>query len=135
MSRFFSWMAIGVAGVFLIVVTASFSLSAIMWLAFALAIGTLVVSAGLAVAYYRDVATLVTAVVTAVVSAWTIVASLVFSLGTVSSLALASGIAIGALALIGGSAHEIENQLALSRSRADSHSVNGERESNLAAAA
>jgi hypothetical protein len=50
MFRFISWLAVTVSAAFLVVVSASFSLSAIMPLAFAISIGTLVVSA--AIAYY-----------------------------------------------------------------------------------
>ena len=76
--RFVSWLAIGIAAAFLVVATAAFSLSTIMWLAFAISIGTVVVSAGISLTYYRSIPTLVTGLVTALVSAWTIVASLVF---------------------------------------------------------
>jgi hypothetical protein len=131
MPRFFSWIAVGIAAGFLVVVGASFPLSTVMWLTFAISVGTLVVSVALAVGYYRDIPTLVTALVTAVVSAWTIVASLVFSLQTVEELGLAAGIAIAALAIVGVTAHEVENELALSRSRIETT----EGEAKLAAAA
>ena len=51
MSRFISWLTVGVAAAFLLVTSASFSLGAIKWLAFAIAVGTLVVSAR--IAYYE----------------------------------------------------------------------------------
>jgi hypothetical protein len=68
--RFVSWLATGIAAAFLVVATTAFSLSTIMWLAFAISIGTLVVSKAVSVTYYRSVATLVTGLVTALVSAW-----------------------------------------------------------------
>jgi hypothetical protein len=46
MSRFLSWLALGVAAAFLVVASASFSSAATAALAFAISIGTLVVSAG-----------------------------------------------------------------------------------------
>ena len=49
MPRFLSWLALGVAAAFLVVVSVSFSLTTIVTLAFAISIGTLVVSAGIAV--------------------------------------------------------------------------------------
>lgn len=131
MYRFISWLAIGVAAAFLVVATASFSLSTIKWLAFAVSIGTLVVSAGVSYRYRRHIPTLVTGLLTTVVSAWTIVASLVFSPSTVQNLALASALAISGLAIVGATEHELANEHVLMHSLADS----GERESRLAAAA
>ena len=129
--RFVSWLAIGIAAAFLVVATAAFSLSAIMWLAFAISIGTLVVSAGICLTYYRSTATLVTGLVTGLVSAWTILASLVFSLATVQNLALAGALAIAGLAIVGATAHEVSVERAMARSGSDTT----ERESRLAAAA
>lgn len=111
LTRFISWLAIGLAAAFLVVVSASFSsLSAIAALAFAVSIGTLVVSLGIAYSNRDHVATLVTAVVTAIVSGWTIVASLVFSPSTVQNLALAGSLAIGALAIVGLTANELSGE-------------------------
>jgi hypothetical protein len=110
-TRFISWLAIGIAAAFLVVASASFgSLSTIAALAFAISIGTLVVSVGIAYGYRKHVATLVTAVVTAVVSAWTIVASLVFSQPTVQNLALAGALVIGGLAIVGLTANELSSE-------------------------
>jgi hypothetical protein len=53
------------------------------------------------------VPSLVTALVISVISAWTIVASLVISQSTVQHLALGASLAIGGLALVGLTAHEI----------------------------
>jgi hypothetical protein len=122
----------GVAAAFLVVASASLtSLSAIASLALGVGIGTLVVSMGIAYRYREDVPTLVTAVLTAVVSGWTIVASLVFSEPTAQNLALAGALAIGGLAIVGLTAHELGNE-------AVAHSLeagDGTRESQLAAAA
>ena len=131
--RFVSWLAIGIAAAFLVVSTTTFSLPTIMWLAFAISIGTLVVSAGLCLTYYRSVSTLVTGLVTALVSAWTIVASLVFSPATVQNLALGGALAIAGLAIVGVTAHEVAVERTMSRS--GSGSDTGERESRIAAAA
>ena len=131
MFRFVSWLAVTVAAAFLVVVSASFSLSAIMPLAFAISIGTLVVSA--AIAYYDRtyVPSQVTAVLVIVISAWTIVASLVFSQSTVQWLSLGASLAISGLALVALTAHELSLERAV-RSAKDGSS---EREARLAAAA
>jgi hypothetical protein len=110
-TRFVSWLAIGLAAAFLVVASASFgSLSTIAWLAFGTSIGTLVVSVGIAYVSRHHIATLVAAVVTAVVSGWTIVASLVFSHPTVQNLALAGALAIGGLAVVGLTANELSSE-------------------------
>ena len=101
MPRFISWLAVAAAAAFLVVVSVSFSLTTIQTLAFAISIGTLVVSAGIAVFDRRYVPSLVTAVVVMVISAWTIVASLIFSQSTVQNLALGASLAISGLAVVG----------------------------------
>lgn len=129
--RFVSWLATGIAAAFLVIATAAFSLPTVKWLAFAISIGALVVSAGISLAYRRTLATLVTGLVTAIVSAWTIVASVVFSQATVQDLALASALAIAGLAIVGATVHEVSVERAILRSGTDT----AERESRLAAAA
>jgi hypothetical protein len=131
MPRFLSWLALAVAAAFLVVVSASFSLGAIAALAFAISIGTLVVSAGIAVYDRRYLPSLVTAVVVAVISAWTIVASLIFSQSTVQNLALGASLAISGLAVVGLTAHELSHERA-AQSVKDSST---ERDGRLAAAA
>ena len=131
MYRFLSWMAIGIAAAFLVVATAAFSLPATKWLAFAIGLGTLAASAGVSYRYRRHIATLVTATTTALVSLWTVVASLVFSEPTVQNLALASGLALGGLAIAGISEQELDMERALTRSAAEA----GNQRSGLAAAA
>jgi hypothetical protein len=131
MPRFLSWLALAVAAAFLVVVSASFSLAAIAWLAFAVSIGTLVVSAGIAVYDRRYVLSRVTALVVAVISAWTIVASLIFSQSTVQNLALGASLAISGLAVVGLTAHELSHERA-AQSVKDSST---ERDGRLAAAA
>jgi hypothetical protein len=111
------------------VASASFAGSSVPWLAFAISIGTLVVSAGVAYSSRRQVGSLAISVITAAVSAWTIVASLVFSTGTVENLALASALALGGLAVGGLTAHEIEHTAQAA------HETSDQRGSRLAAAA
>jgi putative Mn2+ efflux pump MntP len=131
MPRFLSWLALAVAAAFLVVVSVSFSLTTIATLAFAISIGTLVVSAGIAIYDRRYLPSLVTAGVIAVISAWTIVASLIFSQPTVQNLALAASLAISGLAVVGLTAHEVSLEQA-AQSVKDSST---EREGRLAAAA
>ena len=90
-----------------------------------------VVSAG--VAYYdrKSIPAVVTAAVIAVISAWTIVASLVFSQTTLQTLALGASLAISGLAVVGLAAHEVS----LERAAQSVTSTSTEREGRLAAAA
>jgi hypothetical protein len=106
-------------------------LSTIAALAFAISVGTLIASLGIAYSNRDHVATLVTASVTAIASGWTIVASTVFSQSTAQNLALAGSLAIGALALIG----LITNELAGERVRRSPEISDDRRETRLAAAA
>lgn len=131
MTRYFSWLAVGVAAAFLVVATAAFSLSSIAWLATAISIGVLVVTAASAYLDRSHVAALATRVPIAVISIWTIVASRVFSESTVQNLALASSLAITGLAIVGLTEHELSEERAV-ESVTDSST---ERESRLAAAA
>ena len=113
MFRFISWLVTGVAAAFLVVSTAAFSLPSIEWLAFAISVGTLIVSAGVAYSYRAHTATRTAGLLTAVASGWMIVASLVFSQPTVQNLALASSLAIGGLAIVGITAHELSEEQAV----------------------
>jgi hypothetical protein len=105
--RYVSYLTLGVVAAFLVVATFAFDASTVVALAFGLGIAMLVVSVGLAVRYRGDLPSLVIGAAIAVVSAWTILASLVFSNGTVDDLAFASAIAIGALSVLGLTAHEL----------------------------
>ena len=113
MSRYISWLAVSVAAAFLVVASASFSLGTTAWLAFAIAIGTSVVAAGIAYYSRKSPVSVYTATLITAISAWTIVASLVFSHSTVQHLALASSLAISGLTLVGLTTHEVEQEHAL----------------------
>ena len=130
MPRFLAWLAIGLAAAFLVVATASFTASVVASLGLAIGIATLVLSAGIAYRYRRDSASVATAVVSAVVGAWTIVASRVFSLPTVHDLTFASALAISGLALVGLIVHELSLEHAVESVKDGS----GARETRLAAA-
>jgi multidrug transporter EmrE-like cation transporter len=113
MLRYISWLVIGVAAAFLVVATTAFSMSTTASLAFAISIGTLIVAAAVSYRYRKDVATLSLGVATAIVSGWTIVASLVFSPQTVQDLALAAGLAMAGLAIAGMTEHELTSERAV----------------------
>jgi hypothetical protein len=106
-TRYLSYLSLGVASAFLVVATVAFNASTVVALSFGMGIGMLVVSAGLAIRYRDDVPTLVIGACIAAVSAWTVLSSLVFSKGSVDDLAYASALAIGALSVIGLTAHEL----------------------------
>lgn len=131
MSRFLSWLALGVAAAFLVVASVSFSAAATAALAFGISIGTLIVSAGAAYVDRTSVASVYTAALIGLISAWTIVASLVFSRQTVQNLALGASLAIGGFAVVGLTGHE----LSLERAAQSAKDTPGEREGRLAAAA
>ena len=109
MPRYLSWLALAVAAGFLVVASVGFAASTVTWLAFAISIVTLIISAGIA---YRDrhhVVAAITAVLTAGVSAWTLVASLVFASSTVQTLAFAGSLAVVGLSLAGLTQHELSH--------------------------
>jgi hypothetical protein len=108
--RYLSWLAIAIAAAFLVVASTAFALFDIANLALGVGIGTLVVSLFIAYRYRDHVPSLVTGTVSAIVSAWTIVASQVFSLHEVQNLTLAEGLALGALAVIGLTANELSSE-------------------------
>ena len=108
--RFFSWLALGIAAAFLIVASTAFALADIAAVSLGVGVGMLVASLFVAYRYRNDVPSLVTGSVAALVSAWTIVASQVYSFATVQNLTLAEGVAISALAIIGLTAHELSTE-------------------------
>jgi hypothetical protein len=108
--RFLSWLGVGIAAAFLVVASTAFAVFDIANLALGVGIGTLVVSLFIAYRYRDNVPSVVTGIASAIVSAWTIVASQVFSLHVVQNLTLASGLALGALAVIGLTANELTSE-------------------------
>jgi hypothetical protein len=111
--RYLSYIALGVGAAFLAVATAAFSLSTVKGLSIGLGIAMLVVSIGLAGRYRKDLPSLVVGACAAAISLWTVIAALVFSKGTVDDLSFASAVAIGALAVVGLTAHELEAEHAI----------------------
>jgi hypothetical protein len=108
--RYASWLALGVAAAFLVVAASSFSLSSISAITFGISVGTTVAAAAMAIAFRKHLVSAATAVVAFALSGWTIVASQVFVQTTVQNLALASGLGLAALAIIGLTAHELDSE-------------------------
>jgi hypothetical protein len=113
--RYLAFLSLGVAAAFLVVATTAFSLPTVVELALGVGIGMLVVSLGVADHYRRHLPSLMVGASSAVVSAWMIVSSQVFSQQTVDDLTFASAIAIGALAAIGLTAHELSAERVVHR--------------------
>ena len=88
-------------------------------------------SGSIGFSYRQHIPTVLTGLATALVSAWTVVASVVFSEATVQNLALASGLALAGLAITGITEHELDMERALTRSAAEA----ANQRSGLAAAA
>jgi hypothetical protein len=108
--RYISYLSLGVAAAFLVVATYAFSLSTIAALSLGLGVAMLAVSLGVAARYRSDVPSLVVSGAIAAVSAWIIVSSQVFAQSTVSDLTFASALAVGALATVGLTAHELDTE-------------------------
>jgi hypothetical protein len=108
--RFLSWLALALAAAFLVVASTAFTAVDIANVALGVGIGVFVVSLFVAYRYRTNVPSLVTAATSAIVSAWTIVASAVFSPAVVQNLTLAEGLALGALAMIGLTATELGSE-------------------------
>jgi hypothetical protein len=111
--RYLSYLALGVAAAFLAVATAAFSNSTVVGLSIGIGIAMLLVSLGIAWRYRKDLPSLVVGACIALISLWTVLAALVFSKGTVDDLTFASAVAIGALTVVGLTAHEVEAERAL----------------------
>lgn len=124
-SRYISYLSLGVASIFLVVATYAFSLSTIAALSLGVGVAMLAVSVGVAIRYRNDLPSLAVSVGVAAVSAWMIVSSQVFAQSTVDDLTFASALAIGALAAIGLTAHEVDTERVVHR--LEVHEGQGER--------
>jgi hypothetical protein len=99
-ARFAQSVLLTVAGAFVLVASQVFAVTTSAWIAFAFGAFALVLSAVPLVAGVRGRA-LVLDATTAVLAAWTIVASLVFAGSTVRWLSFGEGAALAGLGLIG----------------------------------
>lgn len=107
--RYLSNLALALITGFLVVATQAFALPAVQWLVFAIATGATVISLG-TLATDRNIVQRTISGLAAVVGGWTIVASLVFGLGTVMWLGFAGALALIGLALIGLTVHEFSTE-------------------------
>jgi len=128
--RYFSFLSLALAAGFLVVVSQAFAPFDIANVTLGVSIGMLVVSLGLAARYRRHLPSPIAGMGIAIVSAWMIVASQVFSLGTVQTLTFADALGIVGLALAGLTAHELTTErvvhsLAPHRARAASEYETG----------
>jgi hypothetical protein len=105
--RYLSFLSLGIAAAFLVVATLAFPLSTVVELSLGVGIGMLVISLAIADHYRDHLPSLVVGTSSAIVSAWMIVSSQLFSRPTVDDLTFASALAVGALAAIGLTAHEL----------------------------
>jgi peptidoglycan/LPS O-acetylase OafA/YrhL len=122
--RFLSFISLAVAGGFLVVASQAFTAVDTANLALGVGIGMLVVSMGTAARFRRHRPSFAVGVITALVSAWMIIASQVFSLETVQNLTLAESLAVAGLAIVGLTGHELSTERvvhALSPMRAHAH--------------
>jgi hypothetical protein len=108
--RYFSFLSLALAAGFLVVASQAFAAFDMANLALGVGIGMLVVSLGIAGLYRRHLPSVISAAAAAVVSAWMIVASQVFSLGTVQNLTFAEALGIVGLAIAGLTAHELTTE-------------------------
>ncbi len=107
--RYLSNLVLGIAGGFLVVATQAFADTPVKWLAFAIAAGATIIGLGTA-ATTHDLAQRAVGATFATLGAWTVVASLVFGLATVATLAFASALGFVGLAIIGLTAHELRTE-------------------------
>jgi NADH:ubiquinone oxidoreductase subunit 6 (subunit J) len=108
--RYFSFLALALAGAFVVVASQAFALVAIQGVSLGVNIGILVASSLVTVGYRNHLPSSVVGSLTAIISGWTIVASQVFSLGVVQALTFAGAVAVVALAIVGLTAHELSTE-------------------------
>ena len=112
-TSFLTNSVIAVATGFLVVASQAFASSTTAWIAFGIAIGILAVSCLAQADVSRGRVQRALDGVAAVVSAWTIVASVVFHGATVRWLSTGEAVALVALALIGLTYNELREQRAV----------------------
>jgi hypothetical protein len=108
-SRFLTNAGLSLLGAFTVVASMAWAPSTFMWLMFAAGIVAVALSPAAAIRR-RGASQRALDGVIAILGAWTIVASLVFSAGTVTWLGFASGVGFVALALAGLTLHELRTE-------------------------
>jgi hypothetical protein len=109
MPRYLSWLALAVAAGFLVVASVGFDCVHRHVAGLRDQRRDTAVSAGIAYGERHHRAAAIMAVLAAGVSAWTLVASLVFSSSTVQTLAFAGSLAVVGLSLVGLTEHELSH--------------------------
>jgi hypothetical protein len=113
--RYFSYLALAVAAAFLVVATWAFSLPTVTALALGMGVAMLAVSLELIARYHHDTPSIAIGALIAAASGWLVVASQVFS-GTVAlDLTRALALAVGALAVVGLTFHELATERVVHR--------------------
>lgn len=108
--RFFAFISLGLAAAFLAVVSTGLALSTIEAISLGVSIGVLVMSTALLVRIRDHLPTAAAAAAAGVVSALMIIGTQVYVLATVKDLTFIEGLALGAIALIGLTAHELTGE-------------------------
>jgi hypothetical protein len=106
-TRFASFLTLALLAGFLVVATQAFTLPVVQWLTFGVAAGSLLITLVIAADARRHISSGIIGGIGAVVSAWTIVASLVFGLTSVMWLGFAGATALLVLAVAGLIVHEV----------------------------
>jgi len=109
-TRYFSFLALAIAAGFLVVASQAFAAPAIAGVALGVGIGMGVCSVGIVLRFHRHIPSLVAGALTALVSAWMIIASQVFSLGTVQDLTFAEALGIVGISIAALTAHELSTE-------------------------
>lgn len=108
--RYLSFVTLAVAAGFLVVASQTFALGDVANVALGVGIGMLAVSLATAFRFRRHIPSLLSGGLIALVSAWMIVTTQVFSLATVQDLTFAESLGIVALALAGLTGHELSTE-------------------------
>jgi hypothetical protein len=109
-ARFASFMTLALIAGFLVVATQAFTLPVVQWLTFGIAVASLLLTLAIAVGLRRHLPSAILGGLGAAISAWTIVASLVFGLTAVMWLGFSAAIALLAIAGGGLIAHELSTE-------------------------
>lgn len=111
-TRYLSNLALALIAGFVVVASQSFSSNVFTWLAFGGGVAIVVIALADG-ARERELVHRALGAVIAVIGAWTIVSSLVFSASTVVWLGFSAADAVVALAVIGLTAHELRDERVL----------------------
>jgi hypothetical protein len=108
-TRYLSNLALAVIAAFVVVASQAFSSSVFTWLAFGGGVAIVAIALGAGALDRVSVHRALSAVI-AVIGVWTIVSSRVFSASTVVWLGFSAAAAVAALAVIGLTLHELQDE-------------------------